>query len=365
MIFFKSIRVKLNERVVLFKDSIPVRALGPGRHRLFGSGFTEQRFSLEELVFSALPEVIDMIPDAWFLTVVLSDSERGVICRDGRAVKFLKAGVRHFWTIDPSVELIVFDVEREFPRMTEALESIIPVNQYTRATITPHERGLLKISARLHGVLDPGLYVHWNSVERPVTIDKIDVRRSELAIVGQELMTRDKVTLRLSLSVEYAVENVELSTRVSSVRDAIYVAAQLAARDFVAGVTLDGLLEGRDAFTEALMSKVGPEAQAIGVCVERVGVKDVVLPGEMKSLMNRVIEAEKEAQANVILRREETAATRSLANTAKVMAAEPVLLRLKELEAMKEIAENIAEVRIVVGADNMSSLIPAQFLAQK
>jgi hypothetical protein len=82
----------------------------------------------------------------------------------------------------------------------------------------------------------------------------------------------------------------------------------------------------------------------------------------MKTLLNRVIEAEKEAAANVILRREETAATRSLANTARVMADNPVLLRLKELDAMKEIAGNIDEVRLVVGSDGLDKLLTAQLL---
>ena len=98
--------------------------------------------------------------------------------------------------------------------------------------------------------------------------------------------------------------------------------------------------------------------------VERVGVKDVVLPGEMKTLLNRVIEAEKEAAANVILRREETAATRSLANTAKVMADHPILLRLKELESLKEIASRIQQVRVVVGADGLKTLLPTGLLTQ-
>jgi hypothetical protein len=82
----------------------------------------------------------------------------------------------------------------------------------------------------------------------------------------------------------------------------------------------------------------------------------------MKTLLNRVIEAEKEAAANVILRREETAATRSLANTARVIADHPVLLRLKELEAIKDIAERIDEVRLVVGSDGLDKLLPAQLL---
>src|SRR5262249_56057364 len=99
-----------------------------------------------------------------------------------------------------------------------------------------------------------------------------------------------------------------------------------------------------------------PKASRFGVRVERVGVKDVVLPGEMKTLLNRVIEAEKEAAANVILRREETAATRSLANTARVMSEQPVLLRLKELESLKEIASRIHELRRVVGAGGLGTL---------
>jgi hypothetical protein len=129
-------------------------------------------------------------------------------------------------------------------------------------------------------------------------------------------------------------------------------------------VTLDELLEGRDAMTRFLEEDAVPKASRFGVRVERVGLKDVVLPGEMKSLLNRVIEAEKEAAANVILRREETAATRSLANTARVMADQPMLLRLKELENMKEIAERIQELRLVVGADSLKALLPADLLGQ-
>src|SRR5262249_38324725 len=157
---------------------------------------------------------------------------------------------------------------------------------------------------------------------------------------AQELMTRDKVTLRLSLSAEYAVSDPALATNsVSDVRDALYLLVQLAARNYVGAATLDQLLEGRDDMTRYLEAEGLPKAARFGVRVERVGVKDVVLPGEMKTLLNRVIEAEKAAAANVILRREEAAATRLMANTARIMAQEPVLLRLKELETLKEMAE--------------------------
>jgi len=176
-------------------------------------------------------------------------------------------------------------------------------------------------------------------------------------------MTKDKVTLRLSLTVEYAVEDAALATHaVANIRDAVYLLVQLASREFVSGVTLDELLAGRDSMTRALESETVDKARRFGVRVERVGVKDVVLPGEMKTLLNRVIEAEKEAAANVILRREETAATRSLANTAKVMSENPILLRLKELDSLKEIASRIKDVRVVVGADGLKTLLPAGLL---
>ncbi len=360
--FYKTLRVKLNERVVLFKNGLPVRALSPGRHRLWGRGFTEQRFKVDDLIFDVYSEVAAVLPSDWYSEIQIADHERAVLFAGGRPVKFLYSGMARFWTLDPSVRVEVFDTTTAFPSLSAELEAVVPTGQYTQATIQSHERGMLKVCGKLESVLEPGLYRFWNTVNRPVVIDKIDVRRTELSITGQELMTRDKVTLRLSISVEYAVVDVALSRRVTSVRDAVYVAAQLAARDYVAGVTLDALLEGRDALTRAMSAQVLPVAQAIGVSVEQIGVKDVVLPGEMKVLLNRVIEAEKEAQANVILRREETAATRSLANTAKVMAQEPVLLRLKELEAMKEIAENISEVRVVIGAEGFASLVPSQFL---
>lgn len=359
---YKKVRVQLNERVVLFKHALPVRAVGPGRHFLFGRGYTEVRLRTDNLIFDVFPEVLAVLPSDWYREVDIADHERAVLFRNGRPEKFLRPGVTRFWTIDSSVRLRVFDTRKDFPALTTELQKVFPAGEFTQETIQSHERGFLEVSGTFERVLEPGLYRFWNTNDRPVTVGKVDIRRTELSITGQELMTRDKVTLRLSISVDYAVDDVALSRRVTSVRDAVYVAAQLAARDYVAGVTLDALLEGRDALTRAMSVQVLPAAQAIGVRVEHIGVKDVVLPGEMKVLLNRVIEAEKEAQANVILRREETAATRSLANTAKVMAAEPVLLRLKELEAMKEIAANIAEVRVVVGAEGFASLVPAQFL---
>lgn len=361
----KTLAVKLNERVVVFRGGIPLRALGPGRHKVWGSFLTEQRWSTDALLFNALPEVRALLPGDWFGEVVLASGERGIVYRDGRPVAFLRPGTHRYWKVDPTVRVEVLSVKAPLPELTAELASVLPRDEYVDVTVREHERGLEYVRGRLVRTLEPGRYAVWSHPEARVEIATVDVRLTQVALSGQELMTRDKVTLRLSITVEYAVENPALATHaVANVRDAVYLLVQLASRQFVSGVTLDELLAGRDAMTRFLLEDSAPKAIAFGVRIERVGVKDIVLPGEMKTLLNRVIEAEKEAAANVILRREETAATRALANTAKVMAEQPLLLRLKELESLKEIAARIHEVRVVVGADGLRTLLPAGLLGE-
>lgn len=360
---FQKIRVKLDERVVVFRNGLPIRALGPGRHIVWGTRLSEQRWTTDTLVFRALPEVRAVLEAEWFREITLTTRQRGVLYRDGQPRVFLRPGVHRYWTIDPSVELQILSVDEPMPELTDEMFSLIPKSEFVYTVVHEHERGLEYVQGRLGRVLSPGRYALWSHPEAQVELRVVDMRRQQVAIAGQELMTRDKVTLRLSLTVEYAIEDpAKAANSVAEVRDSVYLIVQLAARDYLASVTLDQLLEGRDEMTRFLEEQAIPKVAAFGVRLDRVGVKDVVLPGEMKTLLNRVIEAEKEAAANVILRREETAATRSLANTARVMADHPVLLRLKELEAMKEIAERIHEVRLVVGSDGFDKLLPAQLL---
>jgi regulator of protease activity HflC (stomatin/prohibitin superfamily) len=363
MYWYKILRVKLNERAVVLSDGLPLRSLGPGKHRVWGARLTEMRWSTDALLFETLPELRAQLPAQWYREVTLSTRQRAVLFKDARPQLYLRPGTHRYWSVDPALELRVYSVDEPMPELTEDLLRVLPATEYVRKTIEVHERGLLTVKGKLRAVLDPGQYAVWSHVEAPARITSVDMRTLQVTLAAQELMTRDKVTLRLSLSAEYATADPAVaSSVVSDVRDAVYLLVQLAARNYVAGVTLDQLLEGRDELTQYLEAEVVPKAARFGVRVDRVGVKDVVLPGEMKVLLNRVIEAEKAAAANVILRREEAAATRLMANTARVMAEHPVLLRLKELETLKEMATHIAEVRLVVGSDGFDKLLPAQLL---
>jgi regulator of protease activity HflC (stomatin/prohibitin superfamily) len=133
----------------------------------------------------------------------------------------------------------------------------------------------------------------------------------------------------------------------------LYKELQFGLRAAVGTRTLDELLENKDAIDEMVSTHVKGKMAAIGIEVQSVGVKDIILPGEMKAILSKVVEAEKMAQANLIKRREETAATRSLLNTAKVMEDNPTALRLKELEMLEKVTEKIGNISVYGGLDGL------------
>jgi regulator of protease activity HflC (stomatin/prohibitin superfamily) len=355
----KTFTIPLNQRAVLTVDGRPVRALEPGRHVVRAKHAEVMTWNVDELTFTAPAAVLAVIPSGWFDELHLAAHQRGVIYRDEKPVKYLRPGLHRVWKVDAAIAFRVLAVTEPTPELTDELRAVIPNSELVEVTIRQHERGLKYVQGRFEELLAPGRYVFWNHPAARVAITTVDTRLQQLTITGQELMTRDKVTLRLTLTAEYAPTDAPVAAHaVADVKDALYLAVQLAAREFVAGVSLDELLEGRDTLTKYLEAQVVPRAAGFGVHVHRVGVKDVILPGEMKTLLNKVIEAEKAAAANVITRREEAAATRNMATTAKVIAENPVLLRLKELEALKDIAATIDELRLYVGADGVKAMLP-------
>ena len=117
--------------------------------------------------------------------------------------------------------------------------------------------------------------------------------------------------------------------------------------------TVDELLEDKQVIDDVVSEQVKSRMLPFGMEIASLGVKDIVLPGDMKNILAQLVEAEKSAQANVIRRREETAATRSLLNTAKVMENNPVALRLKELETLERVAERIDNISVFGGLDQV------------
>jgi regulator of protease activity HflC (stomatin/prohibitin superfamily) len=195
-------------------------------------------------------------------------------------------------------------------------------------------------------VLTAGVHVFWN-VLQAVTVKIIDTREHALDVTGQEILTRDRVSIRVNLAAKFRVADpVKAHTSVKDFSDALYRALQHAFRQSLASKTLDELLSRKGEVDGEAARTVRVEMEKIGLDVGDIAIKDVILPGDMRDILNKVVTAEKEAEANVIRRREETNATRSLLNTAKVMAENPVMMRLKELEALEKIADKVQTLTV-------------------
>jgi len=170
-------------------------------------------------------------------------------------------------------------------------------------------------------------------------------------------MTADKVTLRLNAVVTYrVVDALAAVSRTEDVKQALYREAQLALRAAVGARELDNLLTQKDQLAAELQELLANKGRPMGLEVLGLGIRDIILPGEMKDLMNKVTEARKAAEANLIARREETAAMRNQANTARLLADNPTLMRLRELEVLEKIASN-TKMNVVLGEKGLTDRV--------
>jgi regulator of protease activity HflC (stomatin/prohibitin superfamily) len=241
--------------------------------------------------------------------------------------------------------------------LTRALGSAL-ANVVGVAEVPDTAVGLLIVDGELRQVLKPGATAYWK-YQRNVKVEIVDTRVTAMEVAGQEILTRDKVSLRVNLTALWQVTDaVKARASVSNAVDFIYKELQFALREAVGMRTLDELLADKGAIDREVAASA-VKLEASGVAVRSVGVKDVILPGEMKTILNQVVEAEKVAQANLIRRREETAATRSLLNTARLMEENPTLLRLKELETLEKVTEKVGSLTVYDGLEGvLKNMVP-------
>ncbi len=212
--------------------------------------------------------------------------------------------------------------------------------------VATHERAVLLVDDVYVKTLTAGLYRFWRN-DTTIKIVKVDVRQLQLEVAGQELLTKDKAAIRINFYAQYKVKDIEKAVLDNKeFEKQLYVTMQLALRAYVGTYTLDELLENKTEIANAVFEDTKMAANKFGVSLLNCGIRDVILTGEMKEIMNQVLIAQKKAQANVITRREETASTRSLLNTAKLMEDNEMLYKLKEMEYVEKIAEKIGEITV-------------------
>ena len=225
-----------------------------------------------------------------------------------------------------------------------------------RYEVLNYEKGLLFIDGELIRTVEAGVYNFWNNATR-VVIKTADLRQQQMEISGQELLTKDKANLRINFFTKYQVTDIQKAlTENKDFEKQLYILMQLALRAYVGGFTLDELLTKKDDIAQAILAETKLKVGQLGVEVFDTGIRDIILPGDMKEIMNQVLVAEKKAQANIIMRREETASMRSLLNTAKLMEENETLWKLKEMEYVEKIADKIGQISISGGGNIIGQL---------
>ena len=291
--------------------------------------------------------------------VEIADNEMALYYVNGMFKEVLTTGRYAFWKGYLNNEFTKIDLSKVAITETVpvALLENSKVRVYTRKyQVLNFEKGLLFVNGAFVKELTAGNYYFWNNAI-PIEVKNVDIRQQQMEISGQELLTKDKAGLRINFYVRFQVVDIlKALVENKDYEKQLYVLMQLALRAFVGGLTLDELLSKKDTIASAILDAVKTKISDLGLLVSDAGIRDVILPGDMKEIMNQVLIAEKKAQANSIMRREETASTRSLLNTAKLMEENEMLWKLKEMEYVEKIADKIGEITISGGGNVIGQL---------
>jgi len=348
------VTVKDGERALLSRNGRLERVLEPGRRRLFDPLRTLKAEVLNVVRaefpadrYAVLKAARPDLAEALFEALETKANEIAIVSLDGRPMHLLTPWqLRVYWKVATRIDVERIDVADDV-RVDVRHLSMIERNRptiVTEAVVENHEAGLLFVEGRLVERLSPGRHAFW-VVGRKVEVKRLDLRPQAIEITAQELLTKDRIALRVTLTAFRRVVDPErVVATVPDVDAWLYRLVQFAIREAVAGRTLDEVLSAKTALDAELRDYVRARVADSGVEVTELGVKDVILPGEIRELVNKVVEAERVAKANLIRRQEETAATRSLLNTAKLMEENPLLLRLKELESLERLVEKVGRI---------------------
>ena len=204
--------------------------------------------------------------------------------------------------------------------------------------IFEYERAIVFMLGKYEQLLEPGLHFRIPILH---TVMKVDTRITTIDIPKQEIITKDNVTVKVEAVVYFRVTDPEKA--VLEVGNYIYAVsnyAQAALRDIVGGVELDEVLENREEIAERIKTLVDKEIEGWGVDIISIKIQDIELPQDMKRVMARQAEAERERRASIIKSEGEVIAAKNLAKAAKTLANEKGALHLRTLQTISDISQD-------------------------
>ena len=221
-----------------------------------------------------------------------------------------------------------------------------------RITVLEYERGLKYAKGKFKSVVEPGQ--HWYMPFFTI-IQKLDVRPRFVSITGQEVLSSDGVTLKVSLAANFEITDPNIAiNKVQSFQEALYLELQLALREIIGAADIDTVLSGRNEVSKKLMEITEPKITDLGLKLISVNLKDIMFPGKLKEMFAQVVNARKEGLAALEKAKGETAALRNLANAAKMMEGNPNLMQLRLVQALGETSGNT----LILGMPSQSMPVP-------
>lgn len=221
-----------------------------------------------------------------------------------------------------------------------------------RTTVFEFERGLKYTKGRFKRLLEPGQYWYLPFFS---AVTKVDMRPCFVSITGQEVLSSDGVTLKVSLAANYEITDPDTAiNKVQSYHEALYLELQLALREIIGQRTIDEVLENRHEVSKELMRLTEKKVEQLGLKLISVNLKDIMFPGALKQMFAQVVNARKEGLAALEKARGETAALRNLANAAKMIDSNPNLMQLRLLQSLGGSSGNT----LILGIPAQSTTVP-------
>lgn len=346
----QNVKVKANYVGLAFKNGKLEKILDAGSHWLWG-GYEVEIYDLTKPFLSN--ERLDVLLKNEDLknrleVITVGENEIALKFRKNLLQGVLTSGQYSFWKegLEHKFELLKVDGDASPDVPVALLEHAVLAPYIRKYSVSNNNKGLLYIDNKFVKLLESGNYYWWKN-HYNIAIVIVDTRLQLADINGQELLTKDKAAVRINFYARFRVTDMlKAVAENTDYQRQLYTLVQLALREAVSALTLDELMLKKENLGIEIISQVKPKANDLGLSVLDGGIKDIILPGDVKEIMNQVLIAEKKAQANIIMRREETASTRSLLNTANLMKENEMLWKLKEMEYVEKIAEKIGEISI-------------------
>lgn len=365
----KRVRINAGKVGLIFKNGNYQKVITQGTYWLFLNQHVVVYNLAKEFHATVAIEVLlqDSNLSEMLEIIDVKDNELVLIHENNNFTKVLQSGRYFYWKgfVNRTYQKINTNKMDSTEDIDTALFNSIELNKHLRLfEVAAFEKAVLLVDDVYTKTLTGGTYRFWRN-ETTVKIAKADMRQLQLEIAGQELLTKDKAAIRINFYTQYKVINIERALLENKAYEKqLYILMQLALRTYVGSYTLDELLEHKENIAAAVFEQVAKNTDQLGVKVLNCGIRDVILTGDMKEIMNQVLIAQKRAQANIITRREETASTRSLLNTAKLMEDNEMLFKLKEMEYVEKIADKIGEISLS-GNGNMVKQLKEIFSVNK